>query len=360
MSARTFAATLFLPFLITACTNGFGLGPNKLPATRMDYNLAVQRSNNEEMLLNLIRIKYFEQPLFLQVGSIASSFSFGITGATGAAATNLSSTYSDAPTVTYTPYQGQVYAQQVLAEMDSDRFLTLYRSGWDIEFLMRVLVIRFGLIDHSYDSRTGHDTESHARFLDTVKIISEMDDRGQIDFSIVSSGKDKRNILVMSMRFATAKEAKKLGQLIGVPLTLKKTEHDTLVTQAWLAPVKEIELAEDSTLSQSITMIPFRLRGGLRAMDVLSQGIEVPQALLKSKKGFDLRKQFMDICNIRVTPDKPSRAYVATQYGDDWYYISDDDAHSKEAFQLMLNIFALQSADPPKSIPLLTLPVGGN
>jgi hypothetical protein len=341
----------------------------------MDYNLAVQRSNNEEMLLNLIRIKYFEQPLFLQVGSVASSFSFGITGGSGSTVPdqrdfsrsiystytpNISSNYTDSPTVTYTPYQGQAYAQQVLAEMDFDRFLILYRSGWDIEFLMRVLVSRFGLIDHSYDTRIGHNPESHARFLETVKIISDMDDEGNIDFNIVSSGKEKRNILVMTMRFTTANAADELGRLIGVLFTPISTERGNLIAQAWLAPVKEIELAEDIEHGRRMTMIPFRLRGGLRAMDVLAQGAEVPQTLLKSKKGFDLRKQFMDICDIRVASDKPTGAYVATKYGDDWYFISDDDSHSKEAFQLMLNIFALQSADPPKNTPILTLPVGGN
>ena len=372
MNIRSLALTFFLPLFLAACASS--LGPTKLPATRMDYNIAVQRSNNEEMLLNIIRLKYFEQPLFLQVGSVASSFTFGITGGGNAAIPDqrviaqsiyttytptISSNYTDSPTVTYTPYQGQAYAQQMLAEIDIDRFLTLCKSSWSIEFLMQVLVMRFGNIDHSYDARSGYPAEDHARFTELVAILSDMDDRGMLDFNVVSSGKDKHKILTLTMRFANESEAEPLGKLIGVPLKPVMTDYGYLLTRAWLAPGREMALAEDSELARSMPVIPFRLRDGLRAMNVLSQGIDVPPELLKSKKGFDLRHQFKDVCDIRVSSGTPSGAYVATKYGDYWYFISDDDARSKEMFQFLLNIFALLSADPPKNAPMLTLPVGG-
>lgn len=375
MNLHAIIATLLLLFLLLCAGCAGGLGPSKLPATRLDYNLAVQRSNNEEMLLNIIRIKYFEQPLFLQVGAVASSFSFGITGGgsaiipdqrdlgQGAYATyspSITSSYTDSPTVTYTPYQGQAYTQQALAEIDSGRFVTLYKSGFDIEFLLRVLVIRFGSINHSYNLRLGHIAEEHARFLEVVKILSDMDEKGMLDFNVVSSGKDKLPLLVMTLRFCNEGEAERLGKLIGVPLNPKKTKDGYLLTRAWLAPGREMELAEQSGGTSSLAVIPFRLRDGLRAMNVLAQGTDVPPELLASKKGFDLRQQFVDICDIRISSTRPTDAFVTIKYGDYWYYIRDNDSHSKETFQFLLNIFALLAADPPKNAPVLTLPVGGS
>jgi hypothetical protein len=366
----------FALLLVLALVPGCSIGPAKLPATRMDYNVAVQRSSNEEMLLNLVRMKYFEQPLFLQVGSIASSFNYNVTGsATGTFpdqrdflkgvyynyAPNISASYSDAPTVTYTPFQGQTYAQQFLAELDFERFVVLYRSGWDIEYLMRVLVTRIGRLDHSFDTRVGFmNQEAHQKFLELTEIIARMDDRGELDIVTASPGKDKPNITLMTMRVKHPSLIKRIEHLTGVELKTHTNEHGFLVAKIQLVHVKERELAEGSQDNGGFVTMAFALRNCLRAMDVLSQGIETPKELVLKKAAFDLRSQFSDVMDIRSSRSHPSDAYVAVNHGGWWYYIRNEDARSKEIFQLMLNIFALQSADPPKNAPVLTLPVGAN
>jgi len=355
---------------------GCSLGPAKLPATRMDYNIAVQRSSNEEMLLNLVRMKYFEQPLFLQVGSIASSFNYNVTGsATGTFpdqrdflkgvyynyTPNITASYSDSPTVTYTPYQGQTYAQQFLAEIDLERFVVLYRAGWDIEYLFRILVTRMGRQDFFVDSRAGYFAPDTLRkILELSDTIGRMDDRGELDIVTASPGKDKPNITLMTMRFKDDASLKKIEELIGIELKTATTSHGYRVAKLRLVHVKEHELAEESGDLSGITVVPFSLRNCLRAMDLLSQGIDTPKELVTKKAAFDLRSQFADIMDIRSSRTRPADAYVAVNHSGWWYYIRNEDSRSKEVFQLMLNIFALQSADPPKNAPVLTLPVGGN
>ncbi|WP_243362688.1 hypothetical protein [Fundidesulfovibrio terrae] len=360
---------------LIACS-GCSLGPAKLPATRMDYNLAVQRSSNEEMLLNLVRMKYFEQPLFLQVGSIASTFNYNVTGtATGtfpdqrdflkgvyySYAPSISAQYSDSPTVTYTPFQGQTYAQQFLAEIDLERFVVLYRAGWDIEYLVRILVTRMGRQDFFVDGRAGYfDADTHRKILELSDIMGRMDDRGELDIVTVSPGKDKPNITLMTMRFKDDVLRKKIEELIGMEIKTTVTAHGNHVAKLRLVHVKEHELATVAGEDNGITVVPFSLRNCLRAMDILSQGIETPKELVAKKAAFDLRSQFSDIMDIRSSRTHPADAYVAVNHGGWWYFIRNEDSRSKEVFQLMLNIFALQSADPPKNAPVLTLPVGGN
>ncbi|WP_027192051.1 hypothetical protein [Fundidesulfovibrio putealis] len=362
--------------LAVVLLGGCSLGPAKLPATRMDYNLAVQRSANEEMLLNLVRMKYFEQPLFLQVGSIASSFNYNVTGtATGTFpdqrdflrsiyynyTPSISATYSDSPTVTYTPYQGQTYAQQFLAEVDFDRFVVLYKSGWDIEYLLRVLVTRLGRLDHSFDPRVGYfDLEAHRRFLELTKIIADMDDRGNLDIVTASPGKDKANVTLMTLRFASEAEAARVAELTGEDLNPKRTPQGHLVAKVRLVPVKERELALEQQDAGGFPTLALGLRNCLRAMDLLSQGIEAPKELVAKKAAFDLREHFSDVMDIRSSRTRPEGSFVAVNHDGWWYSIRREDTRSKEVFQLMLNLFALQSADPPKNTPVLTLPVGGN
>ncbi|GFK92881.1 hypothetical protein NNJEOMEG_00709 [Fundidesulfovibrio magnetotacticus] len=365
------AACAALCLLLAACS----FGPAKLPATRMDYNLAVARSSNEEMLLNLVRMKYFEQPLFLQVGSIASSFNYTVTaGATGTFpdqrdflrgvyynyAPTFTGQYSDSPTVTYTPYQGQTYAQQFLAEVDLERFVVLYRAGWDIEYLLRLLVKRIGSLDHAYDARTGFDPADHARFLELTRLIAAMDDRGDLDIVTASPGKDKPNITLMTLRFKDEAEIETLAGLIGVRLRAGRTGKGHLVAKARLVPVRERELAREEQGDGGTTALAFSLRNCLRAMDVAGQGVEVPAELAARKAAFDLRPQFADVMDVRASRTRPLDAYVSVNHGGWWYSIRAEDTRSKEVLQLMLNLFALQSADPPKNTPVLTLPVGGN
>jgi len=367
-------SALVLAAAVLVC--GCSLGPAKLPATRMDYNLAVQRSSNEEMLLNLVRMKYFEQPLFLQVGSIASSFNYNVTGtATGtfpdqrdflkgvyySYAPSLSAQYSDSPTVTYTPYQGQSYAQQFLAELDFERFVVLYRAGWDIEYLVRILVTHMGNQDFFVDSRKGYfDPETHRRLLELADIIGRMDDRGELDIVTVSPGKDKPNITLMTMRFKSDALLKQVESLLDVRFKLTTTPEGHKVAKLRLTHVREQELGEESGGNGEFTTIGFSLRNCLRAMDLLSQGIQVPKELASRKSGFDLHAQFSDIMDIRSSRTRPADAYVAVNHDGWWYSIRQEDTRSKEVLQLMLNLFALQSADPPKTTPVLTLPVGGN
>lgn len=362
---------LLLVFVLGGCAGGLGFGPAKLAPSRMDYNRAIQQSNNEEMLLNLVRMKYFEQPLFLQVGSVASSFSFNVSG--GMSATlpdhrsmesgayniytpNVSGQYSDSPTVTYTAFQGQTYAQQFLAEMDFDRFVTLYKAGWDIEYLMPILFVRFGAIDHTYDARTGFMAEQHARFKALTEIVARMDDRGDLDILKVNLS-DNSTATVMSMDFHNATEAGTVQNLLGYDLHIKMNTAGHYHATFRLVPTSII----GHTLKDpdGLPAVPLRLRNCLRAMDYVAQGVEIPAENVKRRMAYDMRKHFMNLCDIRVSEKEPEDAYLSVRHEKHWYYIRAEDNVSKEVFQLIQNIFSLLSADPPKSTPVLTLPVGG-
>ena len=47
-------------------------GPRALQATHPQYNHAISRSLDEQFLLNLVRLKYRDNPFFLEVSSITT------------------------------------------------------------------------------------------------------------------------------------------------------------------------------------------------------------------------------------------------------------------------------------------------
>lgn len=48
---------------VSACA---GVGHNRIEGERSNYNIAIQRSNDEQLLLNLVRLRYRDTPFFLK------------------------------------------------------------------------------------------------------------------------------------------------------------------------------------------------------------------------------------------------------------------------------------------------------
>ena len=64
---RKFKLLPILPvFFLGACQSYFG--PTTLNTTHPAYNQAIVNSLDQQMLLNLVRLKYRDQPYFLKVG----------------------------------------------------------------------------------------------------------------------------------------------------------------------------------------------------------------------------------------------------------------------------------------------------
>ena len=133
-----------LPLSLISCVN---LGPTTLKSERSNYNLAVQRTNDEQLMLNLVRLKYRDTPFFMEVSSVASQFSlstsakasaslqeginglFGLGGGVG---------MTEKPTVTYSPLQGNKFSQRVLSPLPLKTIALLFHSGWSIERIFRL------------------------------------------------------------------------------------------------------------------------------------------------------------------------------------------------------------------------------
>ena len=70
MNARTLFA-VFLAVLLAGCTH---LGPQTVTRDRFDYNTAISDSWKQQTLLNIVKIRYADMPLFVEVASIVSGY----------------------------------------------------------------------------------------------------------------------------------------------------------------------------------------------------------------------------------------------------------------------------------------------
>ena len=146
----------FFLLILTAFIAGCGsmVGPENIRNERQDFNVALQQTSDEQMLLNLVRMKYRDTNMFLEVGSIASQYSLtsNVT-ASGSLKDNFSNSiglgskieYQEKPTISYTPLKGQSFITMLLSQVRPDTIGLLFKSGWSVERLFLLCVEKIKL-----------------------------------------------------------------------------------------------------------------------------------------------------------------------------------------------------------------------
>ncbi|MSR62081.1 MAG: hypothetical protein EXS08_06530 [Planctomycetes bacterium] len=137
--------------LCAACASS--LGPATIPRDRIDYGASIARAGQEQLLTNLVKLRYAEIPVFLEVSSIINQYSLegqlsvggafpGITDRT-AYSVNAGARYADKPTISYAPLSGENFIKRLLTPIRPEALLSLVQAGWpiDIVFLTTVRAI---------------------------------------------------------------------------------------------------------------------------------------------------------------------------------------------------------------------------
>ncbi|MCH2135378.1 MAG: hypothetical protein MK101_02220 [Phycisphaerales bacterium] len=170
---------------LAACTNG----PTLIINSHVDYNKAVRQVMNEELLLNIVRMRYAEAPQFVEVSGITTSFSTksGL-GVEGGAVTSSGSTlgingaleFTDNPAITMTPRQGRETATQLLGSISVTDMPYLTGAGYRLDHLLVLLAENINGV-RSFDIGGALPTRGGERaFIDAIHAIGELQMRDDI------------------------------------------------------------------------------------------------------------------------------------------------------------------------------------
>ena len=376
MSTRVRSVMYPALFMLMACfyLSGCSMGPKALKGNRLDYNVSIQKSNNEELLINLVRAKYYEPLFFLQVGSISSSFSYTVSAALGGTiyskgadvfansiSPELGAGYGEKPTITYTPVQGEQALKQLMEEINLDRFLLLTRVGWSIDSLMWTVVQRIGELNNYDPGITKCVADPYGKFLDLAEIFRRMQSRGDIEFV----GVDKEGKGTMQLRYAGPEEASEVENLLGIKPERINASDGKIISSIKLTPVRDLTVGLRETERHNAVSIKFKSCFGMlydlaRNVEVSEKDVEKGLTQDFKPLGENTMKRkglHRGLIKVRNSSARPSDAYVSIFYRGRWYYIADDDARSKAYFVLVGMIFSLQAGELHTAQPLLTLPV---
>ena len=106
--------------LLSRCAT---VGPPSVQNDRVHYNEAIVRTNDEQLLLNLVRLRYRDSPFFLSVQNVTSRYTLNYNGnvrvpdpmnariqdLAGTGTLTVGGSLTESPTVVYRPVSGEQF-----------------------------------------------------------------------------------------------------------------------------------------------------------------------------------------------------------------------------------------------------------
>lgn len=406
--------------LILLCLSGCAFGPYSLERSHGRYNEAVRRVDEEQLLRNLVHMRYNEIPLNLKVASIAAQYELAgqaearpffeapnPAGGTFRSFTSvlpdLSISGANRPTLTLLPADDGEAVQKFLTPITVDTLILLQQSSWPVSTVLRLWVERLnGVPNAATASGPQRDLlPDFARFRRAVELIQKAQDLGLGVVRPVENLVEVGGPLpVEAMTSASSVEAVKHGleyrpRSDGVSWGLVRKEsrlildlnpaalgHPVTEEIVGLLNLRPGQLQYAIVVSPGMVPDPLMaaippsgalqttLRSTSQVYFYLANGVEVPcdhldAGLVRLPTGpdglpVDGRVVTDGLFTVRASPGHkpPATAFLAIKYRDYWYWVDDRDQETKATFALVLSLSRLDFARQQPGGPMLTLPVG--
>ena len=357
-------ASLLLALAVTAmagCTTNYGA--RAVAPSGYQYNYAIAQSQDEQLLLNIVRLRYRDTIVFMDIGSVTTQRQY----VAGVSAENMlpfkglkegstllipGATYSETPTVSYAPLKGSEFARNLLSPISAETIVLLANSGWSIERLLACCVQRLGGLANGprASGPTPSELPDNSDFREAASILRKIqrEERVYVEYHVIDGEKGAETYLVIDAQEGA--ECSRLETLLSATDCLMQfrlvERKDEFGARELLAKTRTV-LGALYTLSHAVAVPPEHTSAGLVTIS------EMQSARTANWDEF-LAHQF----SVKSGRENPDGAFVKVQYRDHWFWIDDADLESKTTFSLVSFLLSLQSAESDGASPLLTLSAG--
>jgi hypothetical protein len=330
------------------------MGPPTVPVDRFNYSTAIGTSWKEQTLLNVVRLRYADLPVFVDVASIVSGYSMETTVSLGGTLTNTNSLtlgaagrYTDRPTITYVPQTGDKFLRGILTPLDPKNIFFMLQSGYPADFLLGLAVESINGVRNRSATASGV-READPDFVRALGLMRDLQLAGGVGMRVVDQPGPKAPTAVLFIRrddLSPELQAKsaEVRRLFRLP-------PDRQSYELVYSPMRGAE-GELTVNSRSIFQI----------MSALSSYVETPEdapARRQANVSPDAAtaERLRTVLRIRSGDEKPANAYAAVRYRGHWFWIDDDDAPTKRALGAVILLFTLADTGPAERLPLITIP----
>ena len=329
-----------------------------MPPDRLAYNQSLVNSDEQQVLLNIVRLRYTDPPFFLSVNNVVSQFNFGSNYSINAAnagsppalmgTANAAYSYSEAPTITYTPMQGEDFINKLLTPVDLTVVYMLLRSGWSVHHLASIVFQRFGTTQNAVLA----SREISARIPEYKKFVTIMD--------MFRHLQQANNLLIRKDL---------IDNVFAIRLTINDfklvSPHDRAILAQFNVTAKSPDLWLTTTAYKAKNQVYIETRTVMSLLNFLSKGVSVPAHDIANHQVkmtyfsdgtlFNWHDVTKHIICIKSSRGKPENAFVSVNYRGSWFYVSETDFESKESLNLLAIIMGIYQTKLPVNLPVFTI-----
>ena len=341
--------------LVTGCAH---LGPKTIPVDRFDYSTAIADSWKQQTLLNIVKLRYMDLPVFVDVASIVAGYSMqsgvSVNGTISSdravqgnyVASGGQAIYTDRPTITYVPMTGEKFLRGLITPIDPKNIFFMLQSGYAADFLLGLTVESLNGV-RNRSTAGGATREADPEFARALQLLREVQSAGAVGMR-VEENKAKGSTGVVFFRrddvpADIAEKAAEVRRLLKLP-----ADQDKYALT--YSPVRGAanELAVNS-------------RSMFQIMQAFASYIDVPQRDLKEQRALPAIESVAQngkpsTAQVHSGKDKPADAFAAVHYRDHWFWVDDRDWRTKRAITAVMFFFTLAETGQQENLPLITIP----
>lgn len=349
-------------FLLAGLSGCASIGPGNVARDRFDYISAISDSWKAQMLLNLVKLRYGDAPVFLDVASVITQTglqgTLAVSGSwwqnllqlpyTSSVGVTAAGTYGEKPTVTYLPMSGEKFARSLMTPIPPAAVLSFLQAGYPVDAVLRLTVHTINGI-HSRFGYGARARDADPEFYPLVEKLREIQESGEIGLRVKKTGDQSASMIVFGKKPnpAIAATRDEVRKILGLD---PQTNEFNVVYSSVAANDKEIAILTRSVLD---------------IITDLSSYIDVPAAYVEQKRTFASPAPesvngaaVPTLMRIVSSSQKPDDAFAAVPYGQDWYWIDDKDFSSKRLFSFIMFLFTLTESGDKQGAPIVTIPAG--
>lgn len=342
-----------------ALTGCHSIGPGTVARDRFEYSGAISESWKRQTLLNIVKIRYLDPPIFVDTGQIVAGYSLETAfNAGGQISSELaiqgdsamlggSSKYTDRPTITYTPLTGKSFVKGLMMPLPPESVFFMIESGWPADGVLFAAIASINGLKNQESSIDGF-LAADADFLRVLVLMRKMQRSGAVAVRIRQDAQKRQTTLLTlrsrDMTPETLEDSLELRRLLKLD---PDAQEFTLVHGATAANDREVAVLTRSVLQQMATMAA--------QVDVPEEDVSQGRTLA-GWESISNDPSATRLIQIRSSTSRPVDAFVAVPYRDHWFWIDDCDVKSKRTFWFMMMLFTLADTGEKEPLPLITIP----
>ena len=190
---------------LAACVN---LGPRALDRDQLAYGASIGDNWKNQMLANLVKLRYVDMPVFVDVGQIVGGYTLEtqVDGRLGFSDSLFgrdtqsiggSGRFTDRPTITYMPKTGEDYLRSLLAPVEPSAVLALVLAGYSPKLLFNWSVESVNGVQNFAAARGEAMHAVQPEFTELVQLLADMQAVGAIGFELEHDPETRHDVIFM-------------------------------------------------------------------------------------------------------------------------------------------------------------------